>query len=358
MNRAATSETPDSADPSANKADSPTATPQENLPPQTAKAGGSNIHAADLTGIFRKVPSERPEDLPPASARNGGREEPGPRPGNSGHAEEAVEVASGFTEIFQSLSRNSDTRSSEAGKEPHHAEPMQRDSWPQQSSEVRSSPASPEFHHPDTPKEGEFTGLFRNLSNEDSRMPGDEQAMPRNAAAPVSQRGGFTQLLRTLSAEDQEAAPLAEKQPMASTYAAAEPLSSGPGEFTRIISGSLLREAQGRTMPSAPPRTPPASSAAPEITVPASASLPAASPAMPLPSPVSAPILTPEQLVAPLPAVPAAPVLPAAPAALPATQIQSQTPGTLQRYIPLLLIANLFVLVLILIAVIVALLHR
>jgi hypothetical protein len=57
-------------------------------------------------------------------------------------------------------------------------------------------------------------------------------------------------------------------------------------------------------------------------------------------------------------AVPAGPVPPAAPVVIQANQIQQPSPGILQRYAPILLIANLFVMVLLLIAVAIVFHHR
>jgi hypothetical protein len=351
---APTRETPDSVDSGANKVNTGAAGLQENL--LTTEPVSAKQHTADLTGIFHKVPSEQLEDVTPASAQGSEREDPGIRPASSGRAEEVVEMPAGFTQIFQSLSRSSDRRSGEDEKESYPAEPMPHDLWEQQSSEVRSSLASPGFQQTRMPSEGEFTRLFRNLKPEGSRTAVNEQSLSWNGAAAASQKGGFTQLLRTLSAEEPEGAPPAEDHSVASPYAAGEPASSGPGEFTRIVSGSFLREAQGRTMPAAPPRIPTVSPAA-EISAPSPATLPAISPGALTPGPVFAPILTPEQLVAPQPAVPAAPVLPAAPPANSGNQIQPPS-GNPQRYVPLLLIANLFVMVLLLIAVVVVILHR
>jgi hypothetical protein len=354
-NGAPAPETPDSADSGAKKANAGAAGPQENLRSVTADPVSANKHSADLTGIFHKVPSEQLEDLSPSSARGSGRGEPGLPPASSRHGEEAVAMAAGFTQIFQSLSRSSGGGSGEDEKELHPAEPMPHDPWERQSSEVQSSPASSESRQTRTPGEGEFTRLFRNLKREGSRTAVNEQDPSWSGAAAVSRKGGFTQLLRTLSAEEQEAAAPAEQRPVAPTYAAGEPVSSEPGEFTRIVSGSLLREAQGRTIPAGAPQTPPASSPAAEITVPSPAPLPANWPGTPPPRPLSAPIPAAEQVVATPPAVP---VLPAAHAATPGNPGQPELPGNLQRYVPLLLIANLFVMILLLIAVAVVLLHH
>jgi hypothetical protein len=350
-NRALTPQTPDSADLSAEKIPQGNASPGENLPPPTAEPVSTVTRTADLTGIFRKVPSEQLEDLPPSSGRNSGNGEPGLA--SSGDAQETVELAAGFTQIFQSLSRSSGMRPREEKKGSNLGEPARRDSWQRQSSEGNISPAGSELHHPQTLREGAFTRLSENLNHEAPGTPGSEQSLTWSGAAPVSQKGGFTQLLRRLSAEEEEAAPLAEKQPVTLHYAPGESVSSGPGEFTRVISGSLLREAQGRTSPAASARTPAA-----EIADSTSAVHPSDSPEMPPPRLAPVQILTPEQLLTPPPAVRAVPISPVVPAALPAPQIQPEPRGNLQRYVPLLLMANLFVMVLILIAVVVVLSHR
>lgn len=306
---------------------------------------------ADLTGIFRKVPSEQLEDLPSASGGNGGRAQVSPPGAGYRQAKETGEMTAGFTQIFQSLSPTSDSGTALS------QEPMLPAAEQHPSGEARRSSANPEFRNPQSAREGEFTRLFQNLGHDAAQRPAQEQSMPTwSNPAPVSQSGGFTQLLRTLSAEEQEAALPPEARPIPSPYVASEPVSSGPGEFTRIISGSLLREAQGRTTPTGQARRSP--DAIPAAEIPAPTPLPVASPAMPLSVPLSAPLLSPEQLVAPAPAIPAPAVLVSAPPASPLAAPQPQAPGKLQQYVPLLLIANLFVMVLILIAVVVVLLHR
>src|SRR5581483_2788329 len=79
-------------------------------------------------------------------------------------------------------------------------------------------------------------------------------AAPPASAPTAAPGGGFTQLFRTLA---DEPAPAAQPPiPAAPPPGASVPAASGPGEYTRVISGSALRELQG-TAPPPPPSAPP-----------------------------------------------------------------------------------------------------
>jgi hypothetical protein len=166
-------------------------------------------------------------------------------------------------------------------------------------------------------------------------------------------------LLRTLSAEAEDV-----ETPLQSAIAApvVSQSSSGPGEFTRIISGSMLREAQGRTgIPQSvngdawqQQQTPMAASGStpmpmPNLTPGMSPVMPAASPVMPM---------TPQMVSPQPPRMPMTPPVPSAPA--PSLHVQPEAPadGKLQQYMPLLLIANFFLMLLVLILVVFVLLHH
>jgi len=320
------------------------------LPPQKTVESQSATHSpagatrpsssANLTGIFRKVQLDH----------GGGR----------AHAEVTSSGANvinnqeqGFTQIFQSLSANAS-----------HMTPVVKDSVA--STEEKLPPLQwdekplPSSGGPGTkpPAQGAFTQLFHRLDQEsasphltsadtDERLHSSPTAPPRG--------GGFTQLLRTLSAET-EAPPPASPTPVSFV----PPLASGPGEFTRIISGSMLREAQGRM---SVPVQAQASRAVPDnesAGVPAGGAAPVTpvmpSPMVPTPQPLMPPPL-PSIAASPMIASPSLP-LQAPPTPTPGSQTQAPVGGKLQSYIPLLLIANFFLMLLILILVVFVLLHR
>ncbi len=206
----------------------------------------------------------------------------------------------------------------------------------------------PQPAEPGLPAQGGFTQLLQALSQEPAvKAPEAPVYAPPAAAPPAPAVGGFTQLLRTLSSEPPAPpaavpplapppAPVAAP-PMAPSPIVAPPVappmmplspvaptvSSGPGEFTRVISGSALRDLQSQSgAPSAPPPTAPVAQPAwPPAPIPPP-------PAMHLPQP--APPIAPQAFA--FPPTPAPPP-PAAPA--PAT-------GALQKYMPLILVLNIF----------------
>jgi hypothetical protein len=189
-------------------------------------------------------------------------------------------------------------------------------------------PAAPAGPSP----QGGFTQLFQSLNDEGPApyKPSEAPFSPAPAPAPqatAAPGGGFTQLFRTLNADPapQARAPI-PAAPVPSTPA---PAASGPGEYTRVISGSALRELQ-----SAAQAPPPAPAAPTPMTAPpamfARPAMPAAPP-MAMPSAPAAPPMAPQAFSFP-PAAPPAP--PAAPA-----------PGGLQKHLPLILLVNVFLLV-------------
>jgi hypothetical protein len=131
--------------------------------------------------------------------------------------------------------------------------------------------------------------------------------------------------------------------------------SSGPGEFTRIISGSMLREAQGQNpVPGSPPVMPPAQSGGgqPGFQMPPSPAfpkLPTAAP--PLPQMHAGGGAAPQMphLQPPPFAFPPAPAPPAA---------QPPAQSKLQQYLPLILVVNVFVLIVVILIVIFVLRHH
>jgi hypothetical protein len=327
---------------------------QAKLPPQPAlekaetarpasRSAADSVPAeprVDLTGIFRKVQLEQVSESQKAGTQ-------------------------GFTQMFESLSAANGRASSAFPASIH-------DEAPEVEASAEKKPMSMEqredvlprytvdrdIHQHSAPPplaQGEFTRLFQRLDHE-------EPASARSASAHMEERlstapsssplgGGFTQLLRTLSAEAEAEVPAF---PQAPAPLLPQP-SNGPGEFTRIISGSMLREAQGRTgrpEAGAAARPEEAQTPAPQIAVSAAppAAVPSMAPAMPAAPPAF--MFAPQQVVAPppppIPAMPPPQITP--PPAPPANK--------LQQYIPLLLIANLFLMLLVLILVAFVLLHH
>jgi len=218
---------------------------------------------------------------------------------------------------------------------------------------------------PALPAQGGFTQLFQALNQEEARPTPPQTPLPPSAPETAAAAGGFTQLLQSLSAppahpqaagipQAKPPAPPVANLPAANFPAAGEaafpprsvpspPASSGPGEFTRVISGSAFREAQAGAV-AAPPSAaaPPAATGRPVIP------MPAAMPPMAAPKPpVPAPHLAPPAFAFPPPA--AAPPPPAA---------SAPTQSALQKYLPLILLVNVFLLLVIVLILVFVLRHR
>lgn len=203
------------------------------------------------------------------------------------------------------------------------------------------SPAPNVVSEPPLPAQGGFTQLFRALSQEESASAKQSDPLPPLAppAAAPSAQGGFTQLLQSLSPQP-SSSPAAPPPMQPLRPAAPPPVSSGPGEFTRVISGSAFREGQG-----APPMPP----AAAPVSAPGGESMagrPAFPAAMP-PIPSAAPHIAPPAFAFP----PAATPQPAPPPAAP-----PQT--SLQKYLPLILLVNVFLLLVIVLILVFVLRHH
>lgn len=198
----------------------------------------------------------------------------------------------------------------------------------------------------------EFTRPFQRPDGQRSRTPDSTQRdFYEKPATPRQLDGGFTQLLRSLSSEDNDELPIYVPAPVA------QPLPEGPGEFTRIALRSALRGSAGREWqerpklanepsdryahPQATPVDPqqliangqPSSSMA-GVGIPASLPL---GEAISVAASLSAPTITPPE---------------------PQSQSQLQSGGKLQRYVPLLLIANLIALFLLTMLLVFMLLHH
>jgi len=235
-------------------------------------------------------------------------------------------------------------------------------------SEPLPEPGSPFFSNaprvPETPvpAQGGFTQLLRALTDEPAQKPVEPpMASPQaSAPAPTPAAGGFTQLLQSLATPATQPAPApaipavahpASMPPVAPPAMAAAPVipptappvampaqPSGVGEFTRVISGSALRDLQspGAAAPMAPP------AAAPPA--PQAAWTPPAAPRMPAP-PGAVPQFAPPAF--------AMPPTPVPPLAAPAPQ-----PSGLQKYLPLILILNVFLMLAIVLILFFALHHK
>ena len=247
---------------------------------------------------------------------------------------EAAAPAAGpgaFTQMFQSISTK---------PEPLRPAPLQES--------PKSAPVS----------QGGVTQLFDSLA---SSAPGHQAPAPplekpfTLPSAPISQPmpasgGEFTRLMRTLS--DPPAAtpatppPMAPAMPLPQSLPQAAPMSqaqsqAGPGEFTRIISGSALREAGvGAAFPPLAP-----SSAPP----PARVAAPAALPQLPHLKPPAMPHA---------PAAPAGFGLPQAFAPPPAPAPAPAPQSKLQQYLPLIVVLNVAVLLIVVLILIFALRHH
>ncbi len=181
--------------------------------------------------------------------------------------------------------------------------------------------------------------------------------MPSYTPAPAPpepsgmEAGSVTKLIQRLSQVPREAPP--EPTHATAAFPPAPPVSSGPGEFTRMISGDTVKAALAGS-PAAPP--PPAAAPAP----PPAFAMPAM-PAAPKPAvPVMAPPPMPAMPAAPKAAAPAPapmpmPAMPTAPKVAPPPASALAAPkGKLEAMVPILLVFNTFLLVVLLVVVIFA----
>jgi len=290
---------------------------------------------ADLTGVFRQVPVGQ-------NAKGAGSQ-PEMLPG-------AANDEMGFTQMFQSLDSK--------GSAPTHAPSSFGNYQPQHASEAATpdstDPKSPRSDSPEDnwapdPLPGEFTQMFQPL--QPSRSTVDRQPFPLERAAAPQQSsrmsGGFTQLLRTLTSEENADLPVE-----ASPLPAARPVPQEQGEFTRIVSRSAMREASLREQAQRH-----AEGASAQTPAENASNVRPASEAVP-PTGATGAVAAKPFTIPPPPEVHVTPPAFAAPQAAPDTFRQPQSIGSdrLQQYLPLLLIANLFltVVALIMLAVVLA----
>ena len=270
-----------------------------NGPAGRAEVGSSweNGSPSDLSGIFRQVPVGR-NSQPRQPEKN-------PQPADE----------PGFTQMFQSLQDGGSASSNARVEQGGQARVPEA---------AREDPVSEWSADPP----GEFTRMFRPLR-------ADARAQEFHVSSPYRERashtraptdGGFTQLLRTLSTEEAAGLP-SERAPLQE----AKPVPGEPGEFTRIVSRSAMREASLREQEqhAAEPQPQPAASAVPSAFTAA---------ALPLSS-LEGEAAGAQRFATPhILQQPAAPAVPPAARAVP----KSTAAGRLQQYVPLLLIANLF----------------
>lgn len=210
---------------------------------------------------------------------------------------------------------------------------------------------------------GGFTQLFQALGKEEAapaKEPPPLMPSPPVAPAQPSAAGGFTQLLQTLNSPQSASVPQPAPQPVPQPTPTPMP-SSGPGEFTRVISSSMLREAQGQNPGAGGPPVVPAasqpSSGQPAFQMPqapAFPKMPAAAPPI-----QQLPHLNAGGGGGAAPQMPhfQPPAFQFPPAPAPA-QPQPPAPGKLQQYLPLILIVNVFVLIVVILIVVFALRHH
>jgi len=381
----------------------------QRVKPQAAKQ--------DLAGVFRQVPIEKPAPIevrstrpePPdpivpeasrpalgsftrafrelsaksdASANSPAPLAPAPQPGGPGE----------FTKLFQSVQApnqrgSSSIESSPAPFAPPSQPPATRptsgnpdsltqlfaksdpapepggSAWSPVSRIEPAFPAAPVRLEESLPAQGGFTQLFQALNQ--SPVTPKAADLPQTAPPQSSPgaAGGFTQLLESLSQKEPAAPntplpasslppasplpPIQSGPPSSPGAAPVVPSAAGPGEYTRVISASALRESQARIAAAAGPTPNPAQPVArpPMPQMPGQPAMPqmgiggaASPPQMPAPPAFAFP-----QMQAP----------PPPPAAAPAPQ-----PGGLQKYLPLILLVNVFLMLAILLVLFFVLRHR
>jgi hypothetical protein len=259
---------------------------------------------------------------------------------NSGNARSNAKGESSFTQMFQALGQDT-TSNRQQASEP---EVLFR---PEANSEGASGwrdsglhDASPGLVQPN--ESGGFTSLFRKLGGEfqeDVYSPPPQ--LSKTPPTPSTQSGGdFTQILRTLSREKE----IAAQAPASPVHEITLPQQKqNPGEFTRIISRSQLRDASTPTSEAVSPVEAEAQNA---VRLPTPTKSPIGSAVGNVPHEASGSF---PELEVPARANSAAPPFPAYSSKLAATASPGEPMSALQRYMPLLLIANLVLMLLILI---------
>jgi hypothetical protein len=231
-----------------------------------------------------------------------------------------------FTQMI-AAQRPQDTPSYSAPREPQRVVPSHEGFGEARLAEPRPEPSG-----------GGLTQLLRTLDGPAS-APARRDEMPVSAPAAAGP-GMFTQTYQALDGREQGTAAPAPLPPASAPFATgfnpvahAPVVSGGPSEFTRILDASRMREMGLRGAPEA--GISPAAGAAPQMSMP------------PLPP---APVMP--QMPAGFVLPPAAPQM--APPAMPAVQPPqvAPPPAGMQKHLPMILIAVIFVLVVVVIALI------
>jgi hypothetical protein len=209
--------------------------------------------------------------------------------------------------------------------------------------------ANPTSFSTPAPASGSATGLLSALSSPEAGsaaprqpdpVPYRPEPMPSYSAPPPAEHstvepGSVTRLIQRLSQVPRETPP-EPILPPASAPPIGASASSGPGEFTRMISAGAVRAAVESSAQPAP--VAPALAAPTPIAIPAPAAPAMAAPAMKAPAPPPAPKFEPPKVEAPKLAPPAV----AAPK------------SKLEAMVPILLIMNTFLLIVLLVVVVFA----
>lgn len=296
----------------------------------------------EFTRIFLKetgVPPNRADEIVSTRNREGSVRAKGfSSPGVS----DAASGDSTFTSFFKAIPEATPgpPLSAPAGRPAPFGTDLNMASRP---GEGTSRPSAERF--PATSSDRSVTDILKNLSSDKSSSSGlrDHHVVPYReepkrvfppeplSPQPAMEAGGVTQILNRLAPEP--ARPVIDAPPVRLERAP----TSGPGEFTRMISREELNAAIGAAAPAAP-----------------AASVSVAPPAPPLPKfqPTAAPALrTPAVPVPAAPAMPAAavPVLPKPAAPTPSVAAPK---SKLEAMVPSLLLVNTFLLIVLLVVVI------
>ena len=289
----------------------------------------------------------------------------------SGMAPGVAASGGGFTQLFQTLASDGERSASAEDAAGFRGEPLPRAAAA--GADAEGGPGvAPAKGGGSVPRRGgtgaaerrgagDFTRMFERLGSEGAPPAGPPPMRSQPAAA------GFTQLLQTLSEDD---VPRDQAVP-AAAMAAPRSAAGGPGEFTRVISGSMLREAQGKMALSMSPN---GRAATPATVQPEQAAGAAAANAEPAEQgAVRSETSRAPSVAVPMSAMPqpaslardvwmwaaagtaemghvSVPSLPSMPQIQVGVQPRSAGGEGWQRYLPLLLITNLFLMVLVLIA--------
>ena len=285
--------------------------------------------ATDTTGGFREVAVENKShnSEPPANSLSPGGFSDGAGRSHSNQDDTTLALAGGdvsFTQLFQSMS-------AKQAAEPQQPQEETEASWKDAVSDKQQKGSSVSDFSTGSSSPGEFTAMFQSIRESSPVFDeGGSSSYTGNSRSPEPNAigGGFTRLLRSLSDDDVSASPF-EMTP----GAAEKPAPHEPGEFTQIVSRSVMREALLREQQTpAAPETPAASSRQGEIPQVDSAGRQNSSAAAP-------------PLAMPMPSGPGLQFLettvPSSAISHPARQGASV--GRLQEYLPLLVMMNLAV---------------